>query len=134
VWWLILPTTRSELPTTCNADLSAAKSAMIRCMTGQQKPIAACISVTILVLLLVPLGVLSPMLWQWQQFPVDCGSFRRLKTGATQEEVERLLGTPRDTHTLYGELRWCYYRPNGTRILYLIFDTNTIYKGYELDD
>jgi outer membrane protein assembly factor BamE (lipoprotein component of BamABCDE complex) len=79
-------------------------------------------------------GAARFLAWESNRSPVKLSTLRQLKPGATQENVKRLFGTPQDVHDLYGDHRWCYYRTNSARIVYVIFDTNLLYKGYELDD
>lgn len=79
-------------------------------------------------------GVIGFQMWESHRFPVKLNDLRKLKPGATQENVKRLFGNPQDVHDLYGDHRWCYYRTNSSEIVYVIFDTNLLYVGYELDD
>lgn len=83
---------------------------------------------------LVLAGMVGATVWESNRFPVKLSTLRELRPGATQDDIRHLFGTPQDVHDLFGDHRWCYYRTNSTRIVYVIFDTNTLYKGYELDD
>ena len=77
------------------------------------------------------MGLIS---WDRSRWPVKLRTLRNLQMGAAQDEIRRLLGDPQDTHDLWGDHRWCYYKTNSFRIVYVVFDTNGLYKGYELDD
>jgi len=88
----------------------------------------------IAVLVLVVVGAIGFAVWESNRSPLKLSALRHLPLGATQDDVKRVFGAPQDMHDLFGDHRWCYYRTNSTRIVYVIFDTNLLYKGYELDD
>jgi hypothetical protein len=96
--------------------------------------IAKSVLSTIALLVLVVAAVVGFVSWKSSKSPVDLSTLRQLTLGATRDDVKRLFGAPQDVHDLYGDHRWCYYRTNSTRIVYVIFDTNMLYKGFELDD
>jgi len=73
--------------------------------------------------------------WELNHVPLNMNQVRGLAPGATEEEVKRLFGPPQDEYDdIYGIRRWCYYRTNWIRTVYLLFNTNRQYTGYELDD
>jgi outer membrane protein assembly factor BamE (lipoprotein component of BamABCDE complex) len=88
----------------------------------------------IVAIILVTAGPFAFQLWKSHRFPVNASALQTLKPGATEGDVKRVLGPPKTVHDLYGDHRWCYYRTGGTRILYVVFDTNKLFKSYELDD
>jgi outer membrane protein assembly factor BamE (lipoprotein component of BamABCDE complex) len=88
----------------------------------------------ILILALIVAGLIGLAVWESNRSPLALSALRKVKPGATQDDIRRLFGAPQDVHDLFGDHRWCYYRTNSTRIVYVIFDTNMLYKAYELDD
>jgi hypothetical protein len=68
-----------------------------------------------------------------ERLPVDINALRRLRSGTKQDEIKRRFGPPQEMYELYGEYRWFYYGTNSTKIVYVIFDTNMLYKRYEVD-
>lgn len=88
----------------------------------------------IAIILLLALVTMGRRAWESYKYPVNIRELRRLKVGATETEVLRLFGVPQQMRGLYGDRRWCYYRSNRTGIIYVIFDANQRYKGYEFDD
>lgn len=88
----------------------------------------------IAIVLLFALATLGRRAWESYKYPVDIRELRRLKAGATETDVLRLFGIPQQMHGLYGDWRWCYYRSNRIGIIYVIFDANKRYKGFEFDD
>ena len=90
--------------------------------------------ISIAMVLLLVLVTMGRRAWEAYKYPVNMRELRRLKAGATEPEVLRLFGVPQQMHGLYGDWRWCYYRSNRIGVIYVIFDANKRYKGFEFDD
>lgn len=78
---------------------------------------------------------LSPFVVSWakaNRLPVRRSSLEALLPGSTQEEVKRRLGDPRQIWS--DNQTWSYSAPPSRFIVYILFDTNYLYRGYELDD
>ena len=95
---------------------------------------ALILSVALVALLVFFVGRWGFGIWRSTRPSVSVSALRELSPGATRSEIERRFGPPQGVHDLYGDHRWCYYRKDSTKIVYVIFDTNMLYKGYELDD
>lgn len=89
-----------------------------------------------LLLSCILLALLVVGFWQSRAFlsplPVRPSLLQKLRVGASQNAVSTLLGNPAQ---VWSDGRtWSYYRPDGRKTVYIFFDTNMLYSGYEVDD
>jgi hypothetical protein len=90
------------------------------------------VAVSALVITLVIGGVTA--LYFARPWPLNLRIVRGIKPGVTKQEILHIFGPPQQVHEVFGDYRFCYYRTGEVKIVYLIFDTNGLYKGFELDD
>jgi hypothetical protein len=80
----------------------------------------------------VAIVAISISAWQAARLPVNRGGLKRLRPGNSQSEVRRVLGAPTQIWT--DNMTWSYSAQKSRYIVYVIFDTNLLFKRYELDD
>jgi outer membrane protein assembly factor BamE (lipoprotein component of BamABCDE complex) len=91
-----------------------------------------------MLILLFAIAVLAGLflLYAWRVFsppaPVPMRSLKMLEPGATQRTVLETLGQPTEIWT--NQQTWAYYLEGRAVTVFLYFDTNGLFSGYEFDD
>jgi len=73
----------------------------------------------------------SCFLW-FSRLPVREGKLQSIPIGAPQAEVLKLVGKP--TQVWSDNRTWAYWKTNGSITVYLKFDSNMLFMGFELDN
>jgi len=81
---------------------------------------------------LLAIGLVGAAVSGCKRTAVDMDVLRVLPYGASTQSVTRVLGPP--TQVLSDGRTWSYYSSNVTHTVYVKFDTNMLYYGYEIRD
>lgn len=76
-------------------------------------------------------GLLSAAVAGCKRTAVDLEVLRAIPVGASTQSVTKLLGPP--TQVWPDGRTWSYYSSNVSHKVYVKFDTNLLYKGYQFD-
>jgi hypothetical protein len=86
------------------------------------------------VLIFAVFGTIGYGVFNSPQYPINLRKVKTLRHATTQDDVKRLFGAPQQVFEIGTNIYWSYYRSNQFTHVYLIFNTNMNYSGYELDD
>jgi hypothetical protein len=87
----------------------------------------ACLLFALLCLVIAGVG----LVWIFDRPPVDMAKLLAIKKGATQREVETVLGKP--TKMYETNRKWAYSRPLGWSIVYVWFDDKGGFERFVYD-
>ena len=86
-----------------------------------------CLLVAFLCLVIAAVG----LVWAFDRPPVDMAKLLAIKRGATQQQVEAVLGKP--TKIYETNRKWAYSRPLGWSIVYVWFDYQGTFEKFIYD-